>query len=312
MEQRQQFVRECVERYRKKLLDTSKRNNLVSFRHSERSRQHVRLIDELPDFLYGQFLDGKTFTFLALPEEDQIPPDEKTDTFIRRIEQAKLTDEKYCKAMDAVDEDEEGALDQIKQIERDLRNKIRAELGLPVWDDQQSLSNLEVAKKHGFNPSYKMPFPAEEDQERPEKHADKYIQLLLKPEEMGRKLSGLASYVRSDIEESGVNTLYAAFGFLQWYEAESSDKACIAPLLLFQLEIEKKQQRGGYVYRVQATGEDAEINLSISERLKKDFGLKLPEFTAEDTPETYMKKVAELIKVAKVPKKDKWCVKRFR
>jgi len=291
MEQHQKFVSECVEKYRKKLLDTSKRNNLISFRHSERSRQHVRLIDELPDFLYGQFLNAKTFTFKPLPEEDQIPPDEKTNVFKRLLEQAKLTNEEYCEAMDAVDEDEEGALDQIKKIEHDLRNKIRADLGLPIWPNQQGLSNLEAAKKHGLNPSYEMPFPTEEDQEKPEGHVDKYIQTLLKPEEMGRKLSGVASYVRSDIEESGVNTLYAAFGFLQWYEAEHSDKACIAPLLLLQLEIEKKQQRGGYVYRVQATGEDPEINLSISERLKKDFGLKIPEFTAEDTPETYMEKV---------------------
>src|SRR5690606_5294524 len=124
-EQRQQFIKECVEKYRTKLLDTSKRNNLISFSHSERSRQHVRVIDELPDFLYGQFLDGKTFTFLPLPEEDQIPLDEKTNNFRRRLEQAKLTDEKYRAAIDAVDQDEEGALDQIKQIERDLRDKIR-------------------------------------------------------------------------------------------------------------------------------------------------------------------------------------------
>ena len=111
MAQHHKFVRECVEKYRTKLLDTGKRNPLISFSHSERSRQHVRIIDELPNFLYAQLLDGKTFTFLPLPEEDQIPPDEKTSTFRRRLEQAKLTDEEYRKAIDDVDDDQEGALD---------------------------------------------------------------------------------------------------------------------------------------------------------------------------------------------------------
>ena len=305
------FVRECVEKYRAKLLDTSKRNSLISFNHSERSRQHIRIIDELPDFLYGQLLDGKTFTFLPLPEEDQIPPDEKTDEFRRRLEQAKLTDEEYRETIDAVDEDQEGALDKIKQIDRELRNKIRQELGLPVWDGQKSLSNSELAKKHDLNPSYEMPLPTPEDHKDPERHTDKFIQTLLRPEEMSRKLSGLASCVKSDIDESGVNTLYMAFGFLQWYESENSDKACTAPLLLLQLEIEKKQSNQGYIYKVQATGEEPEINLSLSERLKQDFGFALPDFTGEDSPEAYMEKVANLVQGAKIPKKDKWRVRRF-
>lgn len=306
-----EFVKECIERYRAKLLDTSRRNSLISFNHSERSRQHVRLIDELPDFLYSEFLDGKKLTFLALPEEDQIPPDEKTPEFMRHLEQAKLTDEKYIEAIDSVDEDEEGALDKIKQIERELRNKIREELKLSVWKEQKSLTNAEVAKKHHLDPSYEMPEPTPENQEDAERHADKFIQTLLKPEEMNRKLSGLTSYVRADIEESGVNTLYAAFGFLEWYESSNSDKKSISPLLLLQLEIEKKQSREGYTYRVEATGEEPEINLSLSERLRNDFGIELPEFNGEDGPEDYMRKVDELIQEAKVPKKEKWKIRRF-
>lgn len=305
------FVKECVEKYRSKLLDTSRRNSLISFNHSERSRQHIRIIDELPNFLYGEFLDGKKLTFLSLPEEDQISPDEKTPEFIRHLEQAKLTDEEYTEAIDAIDEDEEGALDKLKEIERNLRNKIREDLKLPIWKEQKSLTNAEVAKKHDLNPSYEMPEATPENQEDAERHTDKFIQTLLKPEEMSRKLSGLNSYVRTDIEESGVNTLYVAFGFLEWYESSNSDKKCISPLLLLQLEIEKKQSREGYTYSVEATGEDPEINLSLSERLRSDFGIELPTFTGEDDPENYMRKVANLIEEAKIPKKEKWKIRRF-
>ena len=305
------FVKECIEKYKLKLLDLSRRNNLISFNHSERSRQHIRVIDELPDCLYEELLYGKKLTFLALPEEDEIPPDEKSSIFLRYLERAKLTDEEYIKAVDLVDEDKEGALDQIKKIERELRNKIRKELGLPVWKDQESLTNTEVAKKYGLNPSYHMPEPTPENQEGAKRHTDKYIQTLLKPEEMSHKLSGLNSYICLDMEESGVNTLYAAFGFLEWYDSENADKKYTSPLSLLQLEVEKKQSRKGYTYRVAATGEEPEINLSLSKRLQKDFGIELPAFTEKDWPEDYMRKVGDLIKEATIPKKEKWKIRRF-
>lgn len=311
MDKHQQFIKECVEKYRKKLLDTSKRNNLISFSHSERSRQHVRVIDEMPDFLYKELVDGKSFTFAPLPEEDKTPAEEQSEEFRSLLEQGKLTDEDYLNAIDDIDEDYEGALDEIKKVDRVLRNKIRNQLGLPPLSEQKGLSNIEVAKKHGINPSYEMPLATSENLENPKKHTDKYIQMLLKPEEMTRTLSGLVSYIKTDIDETGVNTLYVSFGFLQWYESESSSKPCTSPLFLLQLEIEKKQSKEGYTFKVQATGEEPEINLSLSERLKKDFGFELPEFTEKDTPEKYMEKVAKLIAKANVPKKEMWRVRRY-
>ena len=248
------LIKQSIEKYRSRLLDTSKRNSLIAFRHIERSRQHVRVIDELPDFLYDQLVSGKTLTFKALPEEDQPPPDEQEPRFKRRLEQARLTDEKYIEAIDSLDENEENCLDKSKQIERDLRDRIRKELSLPVWQEQNSLTNAEIAKKHGLDPGYEM--PKTRTKKNAMRHVNKFIQTLLGPEEMSRKLSGLSSYIRSDIEESGVNTLYAAFGFLEWYESRVSDKPCFAPLLLLQLEIKKNRSSTGYAYHVQATGEE--------------------------------------------------------
>jgi hypothetical protein len=305
------FVKECIEKYRSRLLDTSRRNNLISFNHNERSRQHVRIIDELPDSLYEAFLNGKKLTFLALSEEDHTPPEEKTPEFMGHLEQSKLIDAIYMEAMDLVEEDEEGALDKMKQIDRDLRNRIRETLTLPRWKEQKCLSNAEIAKRNHLDPSYEMPHPSPENQAEAKKHSDNFIQTLLNPEEMSRKLSGLHSYVRTDIEESGVNTLYAAFGFLEWYESAASDKKCVSPLLLVQLEIEKKQSRKGYAYSVEFTGEDPEINLSLSERLHHDFAIQLPEFSEGGGPEVYMRKVNELIQDATLPQKEKWKIRRF-
>ncbi|MCY4177425.1 MAG: DUF4011 domain-containing protein, partial [Endozoicomonadaceae bacterium] len=261
------FITESFEKYRDKLLDTSKKNNLISFRHSERSRQHIRIIDELPDFIYSKLSDGKKLTFKPLPEEDQNPADEETREFRLRFEQAKLTDEDYISAMDDMDEDEEDAQNKKNQIDNALRNKIRKQLNLPVWNEKERLTNIEIAKKHGLNPDYEMPQPVNGDKQKRLSRTNNYIQTRLKPTEMENKLSGLTTIVHSDIEEFGVNTFYIVFGFLKLYEAESSDKPCIAPLLLLQLEIVKERSKKGYIFYIRSTGEEPEVNLCLSEYL---------------------------------------------
>ncbi len=312
MEPNLKFVQDCIEKYRKKLLDTSKRNNLISFKHSESSRQYIRVIDELPDVLFKHFIDGKTLTFASLPEEETLPMDESTEEFKTLLEQGKLTDEEYLNSLEDIDGDDENSIDEIKKIERILRNKIRVQLGLQPLVNQKRLSNVDVAKKNGINPSYEMPLPVETPEENNRKHTDKFIQTLLKPEEMTRTLSGLSSYIKTDTDETGVNTLYAAFGFLHWFEAENSNKPCTSPLFLIQLEIKKELSKKGYVFRVLSTGEKAEMNLSLAERLKQDFGMEMPEFEDDDTPEKYLLKVAEILKNATgIPKKEAWRVKRY-
>ncbi|MCY4330695.1 MAG: DUF4011 domain-containing protein [Endozoicomonadaceae bacterium] len=305
------FITESFEKYRDKLLDTSKKNNLISFRHSERSRQHIRIIDELPDFIYSKLSDGKKLTFKPLPEEDQNPADEETREFRLRFEQAKLTDEDYISAMDDMDEDEEDAQNKKNQIDNALRNKIRKQLNLPVWNEKERLTNIEIAKKHGLNPDYEMPQPVNGDKQKRLSRTNNYIQTRLKPTEMENKLSGLTTIVHSDIEEFGVNTFYIVFGFLKLYEAESSDKPCIAPLLLLQLEIVKERSKKGYIFYIRSTGEEPEVNLCLSEYLQKNFGIQLPEFDTEDSPEDYMTKAARHIQQVTIPKKNSWRIQRF-
>ncbi|CAK8162297.1 hypothetical protein CAXC1_110005 [Candidatus Xenohaliotis californiensis] len=281
------FLNKRVAQYRSKLLDTSRKSNLISFKHNPQSLKHIRVIDELPDLFYDDFLDDKELTFLALPKEDEIPSDEETTEFKSLLEKVKSTDMDFIEANKFVNRNKEGASDKIKQIERELRNKIRKGLNLPAWEEQKSFSNIEIAEKHHLDPSYEMPNPISKDQENAKKHTDKFIQTLLKPEEMSRKLNGLYSHIQMDIEESSVNTLYAAFGFLEWHKPDNSTK-CVLPLLLLQLEIKKKWSSGGCIYCIKATGERAEINQSLSECLRKDFGIEIPIFTKEDRPESYM------------------------
>ena len=57
-----------VEQLRERLLDLSNRNKLLNFRHPDRSRTQVRVIDELPAVLYEALLSGKPHRFKGIPD----------------------------------------------------------------------------------------------------------------------------------------------------------------------------------------------------------------------------------------------------
>jgi len=56
-------VRGVIEQFRTKLLDLTGRNALISFRHSERSRSNIRVVDEIPEKLFGKLDAGKQLFF---------------------------------------------------------------------------------------------------------------------------------------------------------------------------------------------------------------------------------------------------------
>jgi hypothetical protein len=89
------FVSTAIQQYRQKLLDLSSRNPLISFRHSERSRSHIRVIDELPETLFSRLSMSRQLTFDPLPYPELVPPDERLPMFERAIQNARRTDEQY-------------------------------------------------------------------------------------------------------------------------------------------------------------------------------------------------------------------------
>ncbi|GJQ60896.1 MAG: DUF4011 domain-containing protein [Candidatus Scalindua sp. AMX11] len=305
-EAHEEFVKEKISELRMRLVDLTNRTALLNFRHSEKALTHIRIIDELPDFLFGAFLDGQKLTFMPLPEPDNEPHDEKTEDFQISFREATLTDEQYLEEV-AVLIDKDDSFDDLAVIERNLKNRVRERLGMPPVTDLKPLSNAQWARQNDLEPKYDMPIPSAEDEKLADKHYDDYIQTLLKPKELQHKLSGLRRYITTDINETGVNTFYAAFGFLERYDSDDSSKPFFAPLVLLQLDtpVEKKTADGQVEISIEASGEDPQYNLPLAEKLK-EFGLELPELDGDDTPESYMNKVERLIK-----KQKRWRVRRF-
>ncbi len=301
---RKQAIEKALANLRLRLLDLSNRNKILSFKHSDRSRTHIRIIDELPDVLFKKLVDGKPLRFRSLPEPEDDPKDEKTDRFLMALEEARLTDEEYLEAIQQQEEDELNSR-RNQEIERSLKDRVREKLRMPLRRSPQAMSMAEYAKNYGLEPNYSLPLPGAQE-EISKRHGDNEIQTLLLPDQMDRKLSGITEQARTVLQETGVNTLYCIFGFLEWYEAPHSDTALLSPLLLYPIEIERILDRSKYRYSITSLGEEIQANITLAARLLKDFGLKLPDLKEEEAPESYFRKIQEAIKEHK-----RWCVRRY-
>jgi hypothetical protein len=119
-----------------------------------------------------------------------------------------------------------------------------------------------------------------------------------------RRLNALMTKRRTWIQETGINVLSAAFGFLEYTESSSS-KTSLAPLILLPVTIDKKKSSEGPEYWVKGLGEPPETNTVLKEKLRLDCALDLPKFVEEQTPEEYLTQIAEL-----APKNMMWRVRR--
>jgi very-short-patch-repair endonuclease len=116
----------------------------------------------------------------------------------------------------------------------------------------------------------------------------------------------IASAAKTVTEESGVNMLYLVFGFLEWFESDDSDQPHLAPLLVVPVSIERVGSSGKTIQTIiEYSGEDIGSNLSLVEKMRRDFGIEIPLLDDDDTPEGYFEKFSELLNL-----KKRWKVRR--
>lgn len=151
-------------------------------------------------------------------------------------------------------------------------------------------------------PSLAMPEVSTESASR---FTDNQLETRLGPDGLQKRLLKLARDSKTAEEESGVNILFLAVGFLTWYEDESSEVKREAPLLLLPVEMVRNQRTSTFDLRFR--DEDISTNLPLQERLKGDFGIDLPEIEIDDvwTPNGYFNEVEEL-----VANKGRWSIDR--
>ena len=82
---------------RDELIDISKDNPLIAFKHSERAAGYIRVVDERPGCLFKSLQVGE-IQFEPLPDPHEQPTDEKTADFQIALEAAGLTNSDYLAA----------------------------------------------------------------------------------------------------------------------------------------------------------------------------------------------------------------------
>lgn len=181
-------------------------------------------------------------------------------------------------------------------------------------DEIDETSGFINAKAHalqlGICVDEEAPYIEDNEENLEDKYFDDSIQTLHYPDALEGLLRKKRIDANSAIQETGSNLLYLAIGFLKWKENKNSDKELYAPLLLIPVQIEKglpDKETGVYTYKIEYTGEDLFSNISLQYKIRNEFGIKLPTFNENTTPEEYFKKInsicdkkAELIGVSRM------------
>lgn len=190
------------------------------------------------------------------------------------------------------------------------------ERGYLKYDEQTgSVSELKKpptaevwAQILGMDISYELPTGASTSGD---KHADDAIQTLYYPSELESRLQTLHAQSRLSLDETGANILYLALGFLEWDESiVGKNSARFAPLMLLPVRLEKGKlnpKTATFDYEVLYTGEDILTNLSLREKLRRDFGIALPHITEDLLPEEYFTRVRDTV----LEVKPDWKLHRF-
>ena len=117
------------------------------------------------------------------------------------------------------------------------------------------------------------------------------------PKELERRCKNILRNWKTGIDEAGINYLFLAMGFLEWHESESSDINNRAPLILVPIGIERSRlnkKSDCYNYIITYSGEDIEINITLLEKLERDFGLTLPQIHEDFTVENYFNESSKI------------------
>jgi hypothetical protein len=297
------LVQTTIEQYRSKLLDLSSRNPLVNFKHSDRSRSHIRLVDEIPEILFSKLEAGRELTFEPVPDPVLIADDEREPDFETALRKAKRTDVEYQEAATKLGPSPSER--QKRKLERQLRDRVRLDLGMEPFTP--ALDPEDVARKIGINPAYDLP----QNNGHSARHfRDLKIQTLFFREDLDRKLSSLRDSARVLLNDAGLNALYCAFGFLEYYVSDATDERRIAPLVFCPVELDRVLQDGEYRYFVRPTNGEIEINVALAELLRQELALELPQWKdAENESSALGLFFSSLEKV--ISKRPEWRLRRY-
>lgn len=128
------------------------------------------------------------------------------------------------------------------------------------------------------------------------RHADTRLQTRLTSEGLQKRLFDIWYDAQTLEEEQGVNILYLALGLLRWFDADNSDIARHAPLVLLPVRLERSSAADRF--KLKWREEPPSPNLTLQAKMKAEFGFVIEDFSDEDEVDlaAYCARVAETVK----------------
>lgn len=123
------------------------------------------------------------------------------------------------------------------------------------------------------------------------------VRALMYPDDLAKHCRKIEREAVLAIEETGANMLFLVLGFLDFPDQRDSDRIFTAPLVSIPVTLLKKEVGGVQAFSLQFTGDDIAENLSLREKLKKDYGLILPDLDEDQIDvEQYLANINQIIK----------------
>lgn len=293
---------------RPKILDTTLRNSLLNTQFREKTHTHIRVVDELPAVLHEKLSNGVRMLLDPLPPLEEEPKDEQTDAFRQAVAEFENTDEAYQEALVKIEDLELSEAEKegrIEEAHRDLKDRVRAHLQMPSrHTDHRTVKLDEHARIHSINPDYDMPRP--EDSHEDGRHEDHRIQTMMLAERLERRCTNIRNRGRAYEQETGVQVLQCALGFLEWQD-NTSDRVALSPLLLLPVSLSQKKTSKGLEFWVEGS-ESLIGNAVLKHKLHNEYGIELPE---PDTKAPDVERYLAEIETLKPKSFRVWRIRRF-
>ena len=160
-------------------------------------------------------------------------------------------------------------------------------LGLPEPKD--------FAQKVGIDPSYELFMRT--GRAVVAANSDSQARTLFYAEDLGKHVRKLEREAKLALEETGANMLYLVLGFLEYPESPGGAKLYRAPLVCVPVTLSRTDGGQYSSFYLNYSGDELADNLSLREKVRRDFELNLPEYDseAEGSVEAYFDTVSDAI-----------------
>ena len=278
-----------IEKYRRKLIDVSKKNPLLSFKFNEKSKTHIRIIDEVPDFVLNKLKQEKELTLEYIKSPNDIPGKELTDEFYELLEKEKQVNQNYIKIIENVNSTNKDKL----SVEYELINKVRSTLRFKKINFEESVTIEEQAKRLAINTSFNLPF-IYPNKIVPKKYSDNKLQTLMFRDTLNDKLHAIYNKATNILKETGVGSLYIIYGNLKWYENSDKENPIYTPILIQEVDIIRYLKNNEFVYSISAIEDTPELNIVLQQKLK-DLQLLLKDYEESQSIDEFLTNLKRIV-----------------